>query len=299
MPSPSFQQFMRKFDDIRPQVEAQSQNVDDVRSALAFFEGHYRLADDVVVEPVVCNGIPAEWVSVAGCRSDQVILYIHGGCFISGSPATVREFCSRLARAAAMRVLCVDYRLAPEHPFPAALDDVLAAYAWLIDTGFTGDDIVIAGESAGGGLTFSALMSLRDSGRLPMPRLGVPISPWIDMTLTNKSLQTNVLRDVASTGPLFIGARCYAAGTDPADPLVSPLFGDLHDLPPLLIQAGGGEVLLDDALAIAHKARRQGVDVTLDIWPDMVHIWHWYASRILEGAQAIEAIGTWIRARMG
>lgn len=298
MASTSFQTFMRKFEEVRPQVEAQSQTVEDVRSALAFFEGHYRLAEDVVVEAVDCNGVPAEWVSVAGSRTDRAILYIHGGCFISGSPVTVREFCSRLACAAGFRVLSVDYRLAPEHPFPAALDDVLTAYAWLVASGLKGEDIVIAGESAGGGLTFSALMQLRDTGELPMPALGVPISPWIDLSLGHKSLRTNVLRDVASTRPLHLGAEHYAAETDVRHPLISPLFGDLSGLPPLLIQVGGGEVLLDDALAIAHKARRQGVDVTLEVWPDMVHIWHWYASRIDEGAEAIAAIGAWIDRRM-
>jgi monoterpene epsilon-lactone hydrolase len=227
-----------------------------------------------------------------------VILYIHGGCYISGSPVTVRECCARLARAAAAKVLNVDYRLAPEHPFPAALDDVLAAYEWLLKTGYNASNIVIAGESAGGGLTIAALMKIRDDGRLPMPALGVPISPWVDMTLQHKSLKCNLSRDIASTVPLEIGARLYVGDSDPRGPYVSPLFGNLAGLPPMLIQVGGGEVLLDDGLAVAHEARRQGVDMTLEVWPEMVHVWHWYATEVDEGREAIESIGDFIKRRL-
>jgi len=298
VPSESFKQYMRvaeKYKDLRDRY---SQSLELVREFIKSFDGRFPLAPDVKVDAIDAGGVPAEWVTSSDSRAERVILYIHGGCYISGSPVTVRECCARLARAAAAKVLNVDYRLAPEHPFPAALDDVLAAYEWLLKTGYNASNIVIAGESAGGGLTIAALMKIRDDGRLPMPALGVPISPWVDMTLQHKSLKCNLSRDIASTVPLEIGARLYVGDSDPRGPYVSPLFGNLAGLPPMLIQVGGGEVLLDDGIAIAHEARRQGVDMTLEVWPEMVHVWHWYATEVDEGREAIESIGDFIKRRL-
>jgi monoterpene epsilon-lactone hydrolase len=298
VPSESFRAYMRMMDKYKEIRDRYSQSLEDVRLAIKSFDGHFPLASDIKVEPVDAGGVNAEWVTSSESRSERVILYTHGGCYISGSPLTVRECCSRVARAAEAKVLSLDYRLAPEHPFPAALDDVIAAYTWLLESGYQARNIVISGESAGGGLTFAALMKIRDDARLPMPALGVPISPWIDMTLQHKSLKCNVSRDIASTVPLEIGARLYVGSSDPRGPYVSPLFGDLAGLPPLLIQVGGGEVLLDDGIAIAHEARRQGVDMTLEVWPEMVHVWHWYATELDEGREAIESIGEFIKRRL-
>lgn len=295
MASHSFQTFMQKMDQEREAREHYSQSLRRVRLAMDSLDGRYPLADDVRVEPVDAGGVPAEWVTTPVSRSDRAILYVHGGCYIAGSRATVRECCSRVARAAEARVLNVDYRLAPEHPFPAALDDVVAAYAWLLSTGQDPRRTAIAGESAGGGLTIAALMKIRDDGRLPLPALGIPISPWIDMTLGHQTLVRNVGRDIASVVPLQIGAQHYVGTGDPRGGYVSPLYGDLAGLPPLLIQVGGGEVLLDDGIAIAHKARRAGVDVTLEVWPDMVHVWHWFSSEIDEGVEAIDSIGRYFK----
>ncbi len=300
MPSQSFFRFMAAFRDVMPEVRAQSETLEGVRTAIAFFNGRYRLDPDISVTPVDAGGVPAEWVCCDASREDRVMLYIHGGCYISGSPETVRECCARLARACGVRVLSIDYRLAPEHPYPAAVDDCLAAYAWLIGEGVDPGKLVVAGESAGGGLTLATLMRLHDEGTLPLPAAGVPISPWIDLTLSHATLTTNAARDIASVAPLAMGARLYVGEDgDPRAPYTSPLFGSLSGLPPLLIQVGGGEVLLDDAIAIAHAARRQGVEVTFEVWPAMVHIWHWYAARLEEGAAAIAAIGDYVRGRIG
>lgn len=296
--SESFQRYWRTREAEKPYRDMISDTMENVRRGIASFDNRYPLGDDITVTPVDAGGVPAEWVVAANARDERVILYIHGGCYISGGPSTVRECASRIGRASDARVLNIDYRLAPEHPFPAALDDTVAAYRWLLETGVEAKNVILCGESAGGGLTIAALMKIRDDGQLPMPALGVPISPWIDMTLDHKTLTTNVGRDIASTMPLHIGARMYVGDSDPKGPYVSPLFGDLTGLPPLLIQVGGGEVLLDDGIAIAHRARRQGVDVTFEVWPHQTHVWHWFATELEDAAQAIDAIGTYIKTRM-
>ncbi len=298
MPSQSFKNFMKVMEEEREVREKYSQSLKRIRLMMSAFDNRYPLAEDVQVEPVDNAPIGGEWIRVPESRAERVILYIHGGCYIAGSHVTVRECCSRIARASEATVFSLDYRLAPEHAAPAALDDVIAAYRWLLASGYDPKNIVISGESAGGGLTIAALTRLRDSGELPSPSAGIPISPWIDMTLSHKSLKTNIGRDFASVVPLEIGAQLYVADGDPKHPDVSPLYGELGGIPPLLIQVGGAEVLLDDGLAIAHKARMDGVDVTLQVWPDMVHVWHWFGSEFDEARDAIEAIGAFVKSRL-
>lgn len=295
MASDSYKKLKKQFDADREVRERFSQTLGDVRMAMATLDNRFPLPDDVSVDRVDAGGIPSEWVVAPNAHAERVILYTHGGCYISGSPATVRECCARLSRAAEARVLNIDYRLAPEHPFPAALDDTLTAYRWLLESGYQPGNIVISGESAGGGLTIAALMKIRDEGIAP-PAAGVPVSPWIDMTLGGETLKRNLGRDIASTTPLAIGAELYVGKSDPRHPHASPLFGDLANLPPMLIQVGGGEVLLDDAIAIAHKARLAGNDLTFEVWPDMFHVWHWFASVLDEGRSAIESIGRYVKA---
>ncbi len=291
--SESYRKLKRHFDSVREVRERFSQTLNDVRLAMASFDNRYPLAPDVTVTPVDAGGVPSEWVAASDAAATRVILYTHGGCYISGGPVTVRECCARLSRAARAQVLSIDYRLAPEHPYPAALDDTLTAYRWLLDRGHAPGSIVISGESAGGGLTIAALMKIRDLG-LPPPAAGVPVSPWIDMTLSGETLIRNRGRDLASTTPLALGASLYVGRGDPRDPYASPLFGDLSGLPPMLIQVGGGEVLLDDGIAIAHKARQAGNELTFEVWPDMCHVWHWFATELDEGREAIEAIGRYV-----
>jgi epsilon-lactone hydrolase len=293
--SDSFYKLKKRFDVEKEVRERFSQTLGDVRLSMATFDNRFPVPDDVRVEPVDAGGVPSEWVIAPNASEARVVLYTHGGCYISGGPVTVRECCARLSRAAEARVLSIDYRLAPEHPFPAALDDTLAAYRWLLASGYEAGNIVISGESAGGGLTIAALMKIRDEGLEP-PAAGVPVSPWIDMTLSGETLTRNLGRDIASTTPLAIGAELYVGKGDPRHPHASPLFGDLSNLPPMLIQVGGGEVLLDDGIAIAHKARMAGNELTFEVWPEMFHVWHWFAAELDEGRQAIESMGRFVKA---
>ncbi len=255
------------------------------------------IPEDVVVTPVIADDVPAEWVAVPGADQNRVLLYFHGGGYVIGSPATHRGLVASLSRAAHCRVLSLDYRLAPENPYPAAVEDACAAYRWLLSEGFAPQKIALAGDSAGGGLTLAALLTLRDAGE-PMPGAAVPISPWTDMQATGDSMRTNVKSDpMVEPGGLMGMAKMYLGNADPTQPTAAPLHGNFAGLPPLLIQVGALETLLDDATRVADKARAAGVDVTLEVWPEMVHVWHLFAPMLPEGREAILRIGEFVTAR--
>ncbi len=293
--STEFQAFMKTVYQQADWLARKSQTVEGIREVMDNFIGAIPLAEDVTVEEVDCNGVSAEWIAASNSAREQIFLYLHGGCYISGSPGVVREFCARLARASQCRVLCIDYRLAPEHPFPAAVEDTVAAYEWLLGQGFAPANIVVGGESAGGGLTFAMLVQCRDK-HVPLPAAAVPISPWVDMEVSfGDSLTRNAGIDMAPVTPLDIGSRAYAGKANQRHPLASPLYAELAGLPPLLIQVGTSEVLLDEGLEIARRAELAGCDVTLQQWEDMTHVWHWYASIFPEAQAAIEAVGDWVQ----
>lgn len=248
------------------------------------------------LEAVDAGGVPAEWVRPDDTRADRVVFYLHGGGYVLGSPATHRLLVARIARACDAHGLTVDYRLGPEHAFPAALNDAVAAYRWLLKTGVAPASIVIAGDSAGGGLTAATLVALRDAG-VALPAAGVCLSPWTDLTLTAPSMTTRAAADpMVSRETLAPMAEAYLHGADPETPLASPVFADLTGLPPLLIQVGGREVLLDDATRLAERARAAGVDVTLERWDEMIHVWQAFAPIITEADEAVAKIGTFVRA---
>jgi acetyl esterase/lipase len=250
-----------------------------------------------LVEPVEANGVPAEWVTPPGVGDGRVLLYLHGGGYQIGSPATLRHMIALLAGATQGRALSVGYRLAPEHPFPAAVDDVLAAYRWLLAGGTDPATITIAGDSAGGGLALATLVALRDAGD-PMPAAAVLLSPWTDLALTGESLRTRADVDVMlKPGNMHETAGLYLAGQDPRHPYASPLYADMSGLPPLLIHVGDAEVILDDSTRVAARAREAGVDVTLEVWDEMPHVFHAWAGLLPESDQAIERIGEWLRQR--
>lgn len=230
-----------------------------------------RLPADVHCHHVFADGVAAEWIQVPDADWG-VILYLHGGAYALGSISTHREFVARLARAAGMRGLAINYRLAPEHPFPAAMEDATAAYEWLLGIGVEPSRIVVAGDSAGGGLALAALVALRDTGK-PLPAGAVCISPWTDLTLSGASVQSKAHLDcVLDPDSLEMYARLYAGERDRTSPLISPLYADLSDLPPLLMQVGTDEILLDDATRCAAKARQAGVSVSLEVWDEMFHV---------------------------
>ncbi len=221
-------------------------------------------------------------------------MYLHGGAYQLGSPATLRHLVAMLAAAAQAQALSVDYRLAPEHPFPAAVDDAVAAYRWLLAAGRDPASVAIAGDSAGGGLTLATLVALRDAGD-PLPAAAVAISPWTDLALTGESLRTRAGADVmVKPAGMPESAALYLTGTDPRHPYASPLYADLRALPPLLIQVGDAEVILDDSTRFAARARTAGVDVTLEIWDEMPHVFQAFAGLLPEADQAVARIGSWL-----
>ena len=251
---------------------------------------------DITCEKVSAGGVPAEWVTAPDAR-DRTLLYLHGGGYVIGSPNSHRDLAGRLSRASGARVLVLDYRLAPEHPFPAAVDDALAAYRWLLSQGHAPDRIVIGGDSAGGGLTLATLVALRDAGQ-PLPAAGVCLSPWTDLAGTGESLRTKAQVDpMVQWSRLSQYAAAYLGKQDARTPLASPLFADLRGLPPLLIQVGTAETLLDDAARVVERAKAAGVDVTYEAWDDMIHVFQAFAMLLPEGQQAIEKIGAFICAR--
>src|SRR5262245_45856536 len=255
-------------------------------------------ADDVSATAVDVDGMAAEWVVAAGADAGTVVLYLHGGGYVMGSLSTHRKLAGDVSRAAGARVLLLDYRLAPEAPYPAAVDDAVAGYRWLLAAGIEPRAIAVAGDSAGGGLTVATLLALRDRG-LPMPGAGVPISPWADLTLEAASLEGLAERDpVVRRSDLKRYRDWYLDGTDPRHPGASPAHADLAGLPPLLVHVGEAEVLLDDAVLLAESGRRDGGDGTLEAWPDMVHVWHVFAGRVPESTAAVDRIGAFLRARL-
>ncbi|MGK2913665.1 MAG: alpha/beta hydrolase fold domain-containing protein [Porticoccaceae bacterium] len=247
-----------------------------------------------VGEKTVVGGVPGEWQIPKVSVGDRVILYLHGGGYAIGSPATHRDMVGGIADAAHARAFILDYRLGPEHPFPGAVEDAVAAYRGLLDLGTKPDHIVIAGDSAGGGLTVATLVSLKEQD-VPLPAAGICISPWVDLTLSGKSMQTKADADpLLRPDALKWMGDLYLAGQDPKSPLASPLFADLTGLPPLLIHVGSEEVLLDDALRLNEKAKACGVNATLEVWDGMMHVWHLMAMVVPEGKAAIKDIGKYI-----
>ncbi len=250
-------------------------------------------------EPVDVSGIRAEWITPPRVEGGRRILYLHGGYYLFGSIQSHRNLAGNIAAAARARALIIGYRLAPEHPFPAALEDALTAYCWILAHDTQPSQITLAGDSAGGGLVLSLLLSLRERGE-PLPAAAVCMSPTTDLSLSGESWSINAQKDVVISRQIAEQTQLlYLPGVNPCDPLASPLFGDLHGLPPLLIQVGGDEVFLSDSQCFAESARRAGVDVTLEVWPGMQHVWQYAAAFLPEARRAIGGIGEFVRAASG
>ena len=255
----------------------------------------YGLRPDVKVEPVTANGVRAEWSSTPSATEDAALLYLHGGGYVIGSLDSHRHLAAEAGRAAGCWALALDYRLAPEHPFPAAVEDAVAGYRYLLGRGLKPDRIALAGDSAGGGLVVAAMVAIRDAG-LPQPGCGWCISPWVDMEASGETMTSRSAADpmVQKAGILDM-ARLYLNGADPRSPLASPIYANLNGLAPLLIQVGAAETLLDDALALAKAAGAADVYVDLQIWPEMVHVWHLFHPELKAGYRAIQAGGDFVR----
>jgi monoterpene epsilon-lactone hydrolase len=273
-------------------------SLDERRKRLDALGAQYPLPPDVRVEPVDANGVAAEWTTTPEADPTRAILFLHGGGYISGSIDSHRHMIAQAGREARARTLALGYRLAPEHPFPAALDDAIAGYRFLLSQGFAPETIAVAGESAGGGLAVATLVSLHDAGE-PLPACAWLSSPWVDLTMTGASIRTKAAVDPLLSEPYLAElAKAYLNGTDPLNPLASPLHADLRGLPPMLIQVGSAEILLDDAVRLAGAAGAADVRVTLEVWPDMIHAWHLFYQQVAAGRRALAAVGAFIHAML-
>lgn len=260
-----------------------------------------KLGDGVTATTGSVGGVGGEWIDPDGADDSAVVLYLHGGGYVAGSVDSHRNLLGHLARAMGCRVFAADYRLAPEHPHPAPVEDAVAAFGGLVANGdFDPARIAVAGDSAGGGLTIATLVTLRDAGG-PVPVGAVAISPWIDLEATGESAVTRAAADpMVTPGSLRAIAELFVGdGGDLRDPLAAPLHADLAGLPPVLVHVGDAEVLLDDANRLAAKITEAGGEVTLEVWPDMVHVWHGSAGFVPESDEAIAGIAAYLRPKLG
>lgn len=293
MPSPELVTLVAS---MRAQPRALDITMTELRAGFDLLGGMSPMPDGVRCDPVDTGGVPAEWITPATV-DERTILYLHGGGYVIGSLTSHRALVARIAIAARARALLIDYRLAPEHPYPAAVDDATTAYRWLRAQGVDQTRLAIAGDSAGGGLTAATLLALRDAGD-PLPAAAVCISPWLDLACSGESMRTKAQDDpILSEERLSGWARHYVNSSDPRAPYASPLYGDLSGLPPLLVQVGTAEVLLDDSLRFAERARAAGVEVTLEPWDEMIHIWPIFFM-LPEAQQAIDRAAAWLCQRI-
>jgi monoterpene epsilon-lactone hydrolase len=269
------------------------------RRRLDALGGQYPLPADVRVEAADANGVPAEWTSTSEVDPTRVILFLHGGGYTTGSLTSHRHMVAQAGREARARTLALNYRLAPEHPFPAAVEDAVAGYRFLLLQGYAPNHIAVAGDSAGGGLTVALLVSLRDAG-LPLPACAWCSSPWVDLEGIGDSMKAKADADPMVQRPYLMElAAAYLNGADPRAPLAAPLYADLRGLPPILIQVGSAETLLDDAIRLAGAAGAADVRVRLEVWPDMIHVWQLFYQQVAAGRRALAEVGLFIRSNWG
>ncbi len=257
-----------------------------------------RMPPRVEVESVTVGSMYAEWLRPREAEPESAILYLHGGGYTMGSCDTHRALAARIAAAGKASALMINYRLAPENPFPAALEDVTKAYASLLSDGRLAARTVVIGDSAGGGLAIALAVGLRDLGK-PLPAGIVGISPWLDLSMSGETMKTCARSDpLISWESSVLQARRYVGKHDPREPLISPLFADVHGLSPLLLQVGEHEVLRSNSVRMAERARAAGVDARLEVWPGMWHVWHAWGSFVPEARRAIKRIGNFVQERL-
>ena len=306
MPSEEYQQVVAAMREAASGMLLSDMTIDELRAAIE--EGAFPLDEDTTVTSVDVDGVPGEWIVQPESDSNRRVLYVHGGGYVMGSLDSHRRLCADIARAGACAVLSLNYRLAPEHPFPAAVEDALAglAYVWANGPDGAGEaaSVFVAGDSAGGGLTLATLIAARDRG-LRQATGGIGLSPWTDLAATPEELASEGLNDptIPDNRTAITAsqewAAVYAGDADRTDPLLSPLFADYTGIPPLLLQVGAVEMICRDTTRVTEKARAAGVDVTEEVWDDMFHVWQAFAPMLPEGQQAIDRIGEWLRERAG
>jgi len=266
------------------------------RKAMEEWQAALKVPPETKTQEISASGVRAEWIWRPESDLDRGILYLHGGGYAIGSIATHRYLMQGISRASGARVLGIDYRLAPENPFPAAVEDAVTAWRWMLQQGLDPKRCAIAGDSAGGGLTIATMVALRDRG-VPLPGAAAVLSPWTDLAGTGASVKTKAAEDPMVTEPgLRMMADAYLSGQDAKTPLASPLYANLSGLPPTLVQVGTAEILLDDATRFTERARAAGVEVELEPWEDMIHVFQCFPM-LAEAEQAIDRIGSFVRAR--
>lgn len=286
--------YMQKLDVANVPVDTARKHLETVARTLLV------RATGVHVEQSQLAGIDVDWLSPKLARKDKILFYLHGGAYVLGSRRTHRQLVSHIAREAGVTAVLPEYRLAPEHPFPAAIDDAVAVYRALLEEGYKPEDIVISGDSAGGGLSVATLLALRHAGD-PLPAAAVLLSPFLDVTASGESATTRADQDPwFEVKDMEVVARYYCADESKwRDPLVSPVFANVSGLPPMLIQVGDDEILLNDSTRLAEKLEAAGIDVEIEIWPDMWHVFQMFIGKMPESRKAVEKIGTYIRAVLG
>jgi len=255
-------------------------------------------AQDVRLRHATVSGIDCDWLVPSGCEESSVLLYLHGGAYIMGSSRTHRAMVSYIAKEAGMRALLPNYRLAPEYPFPAGLDDCVAVYRALLDGGTPPERIAIAGDSAGGGMTMAVLLSLRDAG-IPVPAAGCLLSPWLDLAAAGESIHSRADKDPwfnPHDMPIIVAYYCREKQV--RLPLVSPVYADVHGMPPLLVQVGDHEILLSDSTRMVDKINAAGGQATLQVWPDMWHVFQYFIGKMPESMRAIEDLGAFLKLQL-
>src|SRR6478609_7387865 len=283
---------------LRSRPAPATQDVNESRARFEKMGGFLGSAPDAKCEKVDVDGVPAEWVSAADADAGRAVLYLHGGGYAIGSINTHRRLAFDVSAASGAQVLLLDYRLAPEHPFPAAVDDAATAWRWLLKQGFASTKLAIAGDSAGGGLNIATLVNLRDR-KLGLPACAVAISPWVDLEAVGTSMTARSAQDpMVQKAGLGWMADMYLAGKDARTPLAAPLHADLGGLPPVLVQVGTAETLLDDATRIAERLHSAGGEVKLSVWPNMLHVFPLFAPILSEGRYGCLEIGAVMGARM-
>ncbi|MEL7025018.1 MAG: alpha/beta hydrolase [Pseudomonadota bacterium] len=278
---------------LRANESAEDLPLDQQRLRMEGIAELFPIADDVQVDEVNCDGVTSDWVRIDGCDSSRAIMYLHGGAYTKGSRKTHRELASRIARESGANVLLPEYRLAPEHPCPAGLDDALTCWRWLLAQGYDTDQLTIAGDSAGAGLALAMMLTAKTLA-VALPARTVLIAPWVDLELVGPSAEAGAVDDpMLQRNRLLMDARHYAGG-DLRRWQVSPLHGDLSDLPPMLIQVGDRDLLVSDSTRLAQQARNAGVNVTLEIEEGLIHVWHFFPM-LPESKAAVDRIGAFIQ----
>jgi monoterpene epsilon-lactone hydrolase len=274
-------------------------DLEALRLAVDSDSERFPLDPDINVERVsIAIGVSAEWTWTEAADPARVVLYLHGGGYVFGSILSHRHLVAEIGRTSGSRTLAIDYRLSPENPFPAAVDDALASYRFLLEEGFEPRHIAFAGDSAGGGLVVSTLVAIKEAG-LPQPACGWVISPWVDMEASGETFVSRADADPMVKREIIVNfAQAYLNGADPRSPFASPIYADLRGIAPLLIHVGASEVLLDDSLKLARTAGAADVSVRLEIWPEMVHIWHAFHRILGDGRKAVQAGAKFLREAM-